>query len=521
MKTGRGLLRGHTNSFIVDAPVQKALEWLRTVPNNGLIRYYMLGNVERVLVVSPKALGEVLVSKSNDFQKPELTRISLSRITGQGVLVSEGENHRVSKTRVSFPPPSFSCTFFSVGTFPPISLCKLGKPGSKLTVEMQIQRKGLTPAFSYRHVKNLYPLFWYKGIEMVQEIEDDLRKLPESEQVVRIGNYASRTTLDIIGAAGMGRDFGSIKDPNNKLSQTYRSILKPLTLPSKILIMFGVFVIGMKALMKLPTPRQRRIRRAAEFIRVLARRLIREKKSMLENKETNIGVDILSVALTSGVFLTEESLVDQIMTFLAAGHDTTSAALQWSIYALCKYPDIQDRLREEVRANLPPISGDDAQPILASSIDNLTYLNAFCNEILRFFPPVPATLREAICDTTIQDVPIPKGTKLVICPEATNRDPDLWGPDAGEFNPDRWIGPGRANSGGADSNYAFLTFIHGPRSCIGQTFSKSELACLVATMVGRFQFELKDPNAVLEYNRGVTARPKDGVQARTKILDGW
>jgi hypothetical protein len=81
----------------MDSPVDQVLEWSRTVPHNGLIRYYMVGNMERVLVVSPKALGEVLVSKCYDFQKPEITRLQLSRITGRGLLISEGEHHKVSQ----------------------------------------------------------------------------------------------------------------------------------------------------------------------------------------------------------------------------------------------------------------------------------------------------------------------------------------------------------------------------------------------------------------------------------------
>jgi len=66
-----------------------------------------------------------------------------------------------------------------------------------------------------------------------------------------------------------------------------------------------------------------------------------------------------------------------------------------------------------------------------------------------------------------------------------------------------------------------MTFIHGPRSCIGQSFAKGELTCLVAVMVGRFQMELKDPNAKLEFLRGITQRPKDGVQAKLTVLEGW
>lgn len=89
------MIRGNGGSLIRDAPAELALGWSRSVPNNGLIRYYTIGNRERVLVISPKALGEVLVSRCYDFEKTEIARISLSRITGRGLLISEGELHKV------------------------------------------------------------------------------------------------------------------------------------------------------------------------------------------------------------------------------------------------------------------------------------------------------------------------------------------------------------------------------------------------------------------------------------------
>ena len=76
---------------------------------------------------------------------------------------------------------------------------------------------------------------------------------------------------------------------------------------------------------------------------------------------------------------------------------------------------------------------------------------------------------------------------------------------------DRWMGPGRANTGGATSNYAFLTFLHGPRSCIGQQFSKAEFACLLAGWVQAFDTVLEDPNMKIEVQSGITSRPKGGL----------
>ncbi|KAJ9210545.1 hypothetical protein DTO166G4_7857 [Paecilomyces variotii] len=495
---GRSWLKGNTQSLFIESPGSRCLRWMEEMPDAELIRYYLVGNMERVLVVSPKALSEVLTLKSYDFRKPDLARISLERITGNGVLLAEGDEHKR-------------------------------------------QRKNLMPAFSYRHVKNLYPVFWAKAVEMVQMIGDELRSKPNSQEeeddddkTIIVGDWASRATLDAISIASMGRDFDTLRDPDNELNNHYRRLLMEPSVKMRILFLVAMFLVDLGFFQKIPIKRNRDVRAASSYIRTVARQLVREKKERLEKKtqdangnaNTNDAVtaasdeiDIMSVALTSGGF-SEENLVDQMMTFLAAGHETTASAFQWVIYALCKHPGIQSRLRDEIRANLPSPSHT-SNTISASIIDSLPYLNAVCNETLRFYPSVPLTIREAARDTTVVGHHIPKGSLLVLAPEATNRSKELWGPDADVFDPERWMGPGRANTGGADTNYAFLSFLHGPRGCIGQGFAKGELACMVAVTVGRFQMELKNPDAELKMRRGVTVSPIDGVEARFRVVEGW
>ena len=249
-----------------------------------------------------------------------------------------------------------------------------------------------------------------------------------------------------------------------------------------------------------------------------------KKKEKLEKHELT-DVDILSVALESGGF-TEENLIDQMMTFLAAGHETTATAMTWAIYMLCLNPDMQTRLRAEVRETLP--SAAEESVVTSQQIDHMPYLNAVCSEVLRYYPPVPMTLRDAVRDTSIAGQFVPKGTRIMLAPWAINKDASLWGEDAAKFNPDRWL-PSPSNpqshNGGAASNYSYLTFLHGPRSCIGQAFAKAEFACLLAAWVGRFEFTLKNEAEYEEKNvlikGGVTAKPARGLHVRSKVVEGW
>ncbi|KAK4242332.1 hypothetical protein C8A03DRAFT_40300 [Achaetomium macrosporum] len=466
------------------------IEWVNSIPHNGLIRYLGPFNQERLLITSPKTLAEVLVTKNYDFVKPRQIRWSIGRILGIGVLLAEGDEHKV-------------------------------------------QRRNLLPAFAFRHIKDLYPTFWDKAREGVQAITDQIlegaAERPDSGKntaVIEVGGWASRITLDIIGVAGLGRDFDAIKNPDNRLSRAYAEVFKPSG-QARFLQLLSI-LIHPRIVNLLPVKRNGDIEAAARLIRAECAELIREKKEKLARKELT-DLDILSVAIESGGF-SDENLVDQLMTFLAAGHETTASSMTWAAYLLAKHTDVQERLRAEVRERLPPISGAGVGATVSSfDIDRMPYLNAVCNEVLRYFGPVPLTLRESACDTSINGQFVPKGTRIILAPWAINKSEALWGPDAREFNPNRWMPKSdqdkHAASGGATSNYAFMTFLHGPRSCIGQAFAKAEFACLLASWVGRFNLELHNKEEAdeskIEIKGGVTARPAKGMYLRMSVLDGW
>ncbi|KAI5925241.1 cytochrome P450 [Camillea tinctor] len=483
---------GHFKKIIAEPTGIPMREWVTTVPNDGLMRYLTIFNQERLLVTGPKALSEVLVTSNYDFEKPSFVGSSIARILGVGILLAEGDEHK-------------------------------------------LQRKNLMPAFAFRHIKDLYPIFWGKTREVVQAMTRDVidhasneSASPDPEKarksaVVEVGGWASRATLDIIGLAGLGHDFGAIEDDTTDLNQTYRRIFKANP-QAQLLAFFQTFLPDW-LVQRLPVKRNNDIASAARHIRSVCRGLIQEKKQNIARKES-IGSDILTVALESGGF-SDEGLVDQLMTFLAAGHETTAAAMTWGIYMLSRNPEMQDRLRKEIRDHLPSV--DSEGEVTSQDIDNMPYLNAVCNEVLRYFAPVPMTIREAVRDTVVMGQRVPKGTRVMLAVWATNYDKTLWGDDAHEFNPERWMPKGaddkRAASGGATSNYAFMTFLHGPRSCIGSSFARAEFACLLAGWIGRFEFALKNKEEADEKNLtikgGITARPANGMHVHATVVDGW
>lgn len=503
----RSLFSGNTDVGMMRFPIDLARHWAKTIPNDGMIRFYGVGNNERLLLLSPKAISDLLVSKIYDFERPEFGRVQLETVTGDGLLTAEGDVHKA-------------------------------------------QRKSLMPSFSYRHVKDLYPTFWLKALQMTNEIEKGVKR-KNGQDTITIRNWSSRAMLDIIGLAGMNSDFNSVKDPDNEISRQYENMggdrgeIGGIQL---IVAFVCLFFIGFKWFFNFPTKENRATLGAVEYIRQLSHRYVDEKRAYVHRQEEQgkvedkkAAVDILSVAMRSGTF-TDRNLVDQMMTFLAAGHDTTSSAFQWAIYALSKHPEMQTRLQKEIRDTLPPIALDDLDDIknvenfkdkfsdLFTTVDNnnnhsCPYLWAIASEVLRFYPSVPVTSRQSIRDTTLAGQYIPKGTLVFVAPDVTNRDTDLWGEDAETFNPERWLNTDSSgvttynNNGGAKNNYAFLTFVHGPRSCIGQGFARAELAIFLAAFVYQFEFELSDPEKELVVTRQITQAPADGVVVKLRTVE--
>ena len=442
-------------------------------------------NQEVVFITNPAAHRDVLTTKCYDFEKPVRVSRVLARHLGLGLLFSAADMHK-------------------------------------------FQRHTMMPAFQFRHIKDLYPVFWTMSKEAVAAITAEVQtglgrtkitnglEMPVApdQAVVEVVKWWKRITLDIIGLAGLGQDFEARKDANSPLAQAYRRMSKLSWQTALVYLMpeWAVDLVSLKSNILME--------QASEVIRGRCQELIRMKHEKLEKNELT-DTDILSVAIQSGGF-TQEQLLDQLMNFLIAGHETVAVSLTWAVYALSVHPSVQSKLRAEVRSKLPSPVG--ISNVTSLDIDRMPYLNAVCSEVFRFYPILPRTMREAVVKTSILDQPIPRGTKIILVPSAVHRSRELWGETADIFDPERWMPP-NAGSGGAESNYAFLMFMRGPRSCIGESFARAEFACLLAAFVGRFEFELNDKREMniknFKISGGITVGPVNGLDVKVKTVDGW
>ncbi|KAF4026120.1 hypothetical protein G4228_018325 [Cervus hanglu yarkandensis] len=166
---------------------------------------------------------------------------------------------------------------------------------------------------------------------------------------------------------------------------------------------------------------------------------------------------LLNVTDDQGNKLSHEDIREEVDTFMFEGHDTTASAINWSLYLLGSYPEVQQKVDSE----LEEVFGKSDRPVTLEDLKKLKYLECVIKESLRLFPPVPFFARNLTQDCEVVGYKIVQGSQVIILPYALHRDPKYF-PDPEEFKPERFF---PENSKGRHT-YAYVPFSAGPRNCI-------------------------------------------------------
>jgi cytochrome P450 len=241
------------------------------------------------------------------------------------------------------------------------------------------------------------------------------------------------------------------------------------------------------------------VRRRAEVDRLLYR-LIDARRTEGTAGRDDVLTLLLEARYEDGSGMTNRDLRDELMTLLAAGHETSATALAWTLTALARAPDVQRLAHEEVDRVLSGAADD------AVTKAELPYVEGAVKESMRLHPVVSAVGRVLQVPMTIGGIDLPAGTLAGASIYLTHRDPALW-PDPLRFDPARFVGT-------RPSPYAYLPFGGGVRRCIGMAFALYEMRIVLAEILRAFRIEPAPGTTARPVRRTVTMAPEGGAPIR-------
>ncbi|KAF0487203.1 cytochrome P450 [Gigaspora margarita] len=399
----------------------------------GIVRYHGLLNESNILISDPKLIQQVLINNTYDYPRLFFLKNVVKGVLGESIILAEGDPHKR-------------------------------------------QRKMMNPSFAFANIKEMFPIFIQAG----HKLKDIWMKQigNKKEERITITALISKVTLDVIGLVGFNYEFNSTTS-ESKLIQAYSSIID-----SNPPILFLAFLDLFPFIGNIPNPYRNQFIESVKIVKNTSERLVAEQK----NNPVQ-GKDLLSLLVKANENLpideqlTHDELIGQVMTFLVAGHETTSTALSWALYFLAKNPDIQDRLRKEL---LDVLTDCNHFPTY-EEFEHLKFLECVLKETLRITPPVAVLRRYNLKDEIMNGYVIPKKTPLVIPIYAIHRDPLVWGDDAEYFNPSRWLDPEIKSK---VSNNNFLPFGAGTTNCIGMKMAQLEFKSILSVIIRNFEFNL-------------------------------
>ncbi|PXW35566.1 UNVERIFIED_CONTAM: unspecific monooxygenase [Williamsia faeni] len=342
----------------------------------------------------------------------------------------------------------------------------------------------LVPAFSQQAMRNYHPVM----LEVAAELTDKWdRRLGGA---VDVPADMTRVALETIGRSAAGYSFGSFEGTGQHpfvrhmigvlKGSLVEAFLRRSWLP-KWMAAAGAW----------------QVRRHGDQMKLIVDEIVEERRRSQGNTD-----DLLALMLRPGAdgtpILDEANIRYQLITFLVAGHETTSGALSFALHHLSMRPDVVDAAREEIDR----VWGDTSSPSF-EQVTKLRYVRRVFDETLRLHPTVPGYFRKARHDTTLSTGhPVQADDWFLVLVGGLHRDP-LWGPDPDEFDPDRFL-PDLVR---ARPGHLYKPFGTGLRSCIGRQFAIHEAVLILATLIRRYDLTA-NPGYRLRTSERLTAIPR-------------
>ncbi|KAH9853307.1 cytochrome P450 [Lenzites betulinus] len=454
----------------------------------------------RVILTDAKAIAHFYSLETFTYVQTKLSRVAIENLFGRGLLWAEGESHKR-------------------------------------------QRKAISPAFSNIAIRRMTSIFYDSVYKLKTNWDNQLASVDSA--MIDVQNWMNHVSLDSVGIAGFSHDFGSLEGKHSSVAEVFDKMghIKPSPITAAALFFGNTFPF----LWRIPTPMRRlqqQLNKSMEEIAtVLLENTRREMRGTGEKgyeEKSIIGLLIKAEDTQSSLQMSQEEIMAQMKVLILAGYETTSISLTWALIELCRYPEKQARLREELKEEFP--ASDPSWEQLTNG-SGLHYLDAVVHEILRLHPPLAFTSRVAAKDDVIplsqplrlpngeltDHVAVAAGQHITVPITSINVSANFWGADARDFRPERWLDeaglPKKAQE--VQGHRHLLTFVDGPRMCLGRGFALAEFKAVLGVLVKNYTFELPNgPEMKIDYVRGVLPRPQVAGEAgacvpmRVRKVDG-
>ena len=382
----------------------------------GDLATYERGRRAIVWITAPALIKQVLLDERENFLKLAQIRL-LSPLLGKGVLTSEG-------------------------------------------ADWKWQRQASAPMFRPQELAGFVPTF----VRAAECVIERWRAQPAAVQPV--DRAMSEATFEVISAT-------LLPSGDERMPQAIERSTALLQRSGA----WGQFYAIANLPRWLPQPGRRSMASAVRALRAAVGALIAERRAHPGTKDDLLHRLMQARDPESGQSMNDEQLVDNLLTFYLAGHETTAKALTWTLYLLACSPGWTRALEEEIAR----VTG--GAEVNAGHIEQLMLTQQVLKEAMRLYPPVPLMTRQAVADTQLGESKVRAGTSVVLPIYAIHRHAKRWA-DADAFDPARFAPEKEA----AIPRYQYMPFGAGPRICIGMGFAMMEATAMLATLLRRARF---------------------------------
>ncbi len=321
-------------------------------------------------------------------------------------------------------------------------------------------------------------------------------------QEVNATKYMDAVVMDMIAQGGYGIKTDCINGQDAVLPQMVKNVFRTMLL---LIVMRRSFVKALPFI-------NYYYHFWTEWRKLLTGFIDTSRKRIVDQPNVTQG-DVLSAMIKTsdesmGSALSKEEMVKTLSDLTIAANDTTTATLQFTLYEIAKRTEVQQKIKEEIDAVYAKRDGTEEQELLTFDeiLHDLPYLRAVMSETLRVHPVAPYIVRYATKDVKLDSgIVLPKKTQVVTLFKIMHNDPEIWGSDAHEFKPERFMNETLYDK---VPRSAYSPFASGPRNCVGKRLAEIEILLTLSSIVKNYDIKLKE-GYKLNYITIITAHPVD------------